>query len=178
MNKIQYAQITEHNFSGTSLDAFVRRQEVARCWRWRGGQWKLLPVAYVEDWDLAGRRLRAGKLLRSVQDGEAAYGAWDGDALVGFARLAGPRFGSAMQYIDLAQFHVSAPYRGRGIGRTLFSMACQGARVMGAEKLYISAHSAEETMAAYRALGCVEAEEINWELAKKEPCDVQMEYSL
>ena len=33
-------------------------------------------------------------------------------------------------------------------------------------------------MAAYRALGCVEAEEIYWPLAKKEPCDVQLEFRL
>ena len=57
-------------------------------------------------------------------------------------------------------------------------MACAGARELGASRLYISAHSAQETMAAYRALGCVEAEEINWTLAKKEPCDVQLEYRL
>ena len=178
MNTITYQTITEENFSSTSLDGFIRRQEVRRCWRKRDGQWKLLPIAYVEDWDLEGRRLRAGKLLRSIQAGDAAYGAWEEGKLVGFARLAGPLFGSRGQYIDLAQFHVSLPFRGRGIGKELFRMACRGARELGAEKLYISAHSAQETMAAYRALGCVEAEEINWTLAKKEPCDVQLEFSL
>ena len=47
-----------------------------------------------------------------------------------------------------------------------------------AEKLYISAHSSKESQAAYRALGCVHAEEINAKLAQEEPCDVQMEYRL
>ncbi len=178
MDTIYYAQITEENFDAASLDNFVRRQEVAHCWRKRDGQWELLPIAYVEDWDPEGRRRRAEKLLRSVQRGDAAYGAWAGETLVGFARLAGPLFGSREQYIDLAQLHVSAPCRGRGIGRELFRLACRGAREAGAEKLYISAHSAQETMAAYRALGCVEAEEIYWPLAKKEPCDVQLEYRL
>ena len=70
------------------------------------------------------------------------------------------------------------PYRDRGIGGALFRLACQGARELGAERLYISAHSAQETMAAYRALGCVEAEEIYWPLARKEPCDVQLEFRL
>ena len=41
--------------------------------------------------------------------------------------------------------------------------------------LYVSAR---ETIAAYRALGCVEAEEICWPLARREPCDVQLEYRL
>jgi len=178
MDTIYYAQITEENFDAASLDNFVRRQEVAHCWRKRDGQWALLPIAYVEDWDPEGRRRRAEKLLRSAQRGDAAYGAWAGETLVGFARLEGPLFGSRKQYMDLAQLHVSAPFRNRGIGRELFGMACRGARERGAAKLYISAHSARESIAAYRKYGCVEAEEIYWPLAKKEPCDVQLEYPL
>ena len=46
------------------------------------------------------------------------------------------------------------------------------------EGLYISAHSSMESQAAYRALGCVHAQEINAALAQVEPCDVQMEYLL
>ena len=33
-------------------------------------------------------------------------------------------------------------------------MACEEARRLGADKLYISAHSSKESQAAYRALGC------------------------
>ncbi|MBQ3955201.1 MAG: hypothetical protein II680_04870 [Clostridia bacterium] len=57
-------------------------------------------------------------------------------------------------------------------------MACEEARRLGADKLYISAHSSKESQAAYRALGCSFAEEINEELAGAEPFDVQMEYRL
>ena len=173
-----YEQIRIDNFGGGSLDGFIRRQVVTECWRRVDGHWKLLPIAYVEDWDLEARRKRAEIILRSIREGGLAYGAWDQGSLVGFARLDPVRFGSQNQYVDLAQFHVSEPYRGRGIGKELFRMACAGARALGASKLYISAHSAKETMAAYQALGCVEAEEINQALADKEPCDVQLEYSL
>lgn len=48
----------------------------------------------------------------------------------------------------------------------------------GAKKLYISAHSSEETQAFYKALGCVEAKEYNSKLVAEEPCDCQLEYSL
>ncbi len=173
-----YQLLTEENFHSHSLDGFIRRQEVAECWRKRGGQWKLLPIAYVEDWSLEDRRRRAESILQCVKDGGLVYGAWEGERLIGFAQLSGPRFGSRNQYIDLARFHVSEPFRRQGIGKELFRLACQGARELGAEKLYISAHSAKEPMAAYYAYGCVEAEEIYWPLAKKEPCDVQMEYRL
>ena len=57
-------------------------------------------------------------------------------------------------------------------------MACEEARRLGADKLYISAHSSKESQAAYRALGCSFAEEINEELAAAEPFDVQLEYRL
>ena len=52
------------------------------------------------------------------------------------------------------------------------------AKQSGADKMYISAHSSKESQAAYKALGCVHAIEINRKLAEEEPCDVQLEYVL
>lgn len=66
----------------------------------------------------------------------------------------------------------------QGIGRLLVSAICDAARVLGAEKLYISAHSSKESQAAYRALGCIHAQEIDAAHAAAEPCDVQMEFDL
>ena len=63
-------------------------------------------------------------------------------------------------------------------GKALFYQACEEARRLGADKLYISAHSSKESQAAYKALGCVHAKEINPKLAEEEPCDVQLEYVL
>ena len=76
------------------------------------------------------------------------------------------------------RFQISEEYRRQGIGRKLFSLACEEAQRLGAEKLYISAHSSKESQAAYRALGCTPAEEVNEGLAAAEPFDVQMEYRL
>ena len=81
-------------------------------------------------------------------------------------------------YAQLVCFQVSEEYRRQGVGRKLFSMACEEARRLGADKLYISAHSSKESQAAYRALGCSFAEEINEEVAAEEPFDIQMEYRL
>ena len=173
-----YQLLTEENFHSHSLDGFIRRQEVAECWRKRDGQWKLLPIAYVEDWSLEDRRRRAESILQCVKDGGLAYGAWEGERLIGFAQLSGPRFGSRNQYIDLARFHVSEPFRRQGIGKELFRLACKGARELGAEKLYISAHSAVETQAFYRGLGCVDAQLPDPRHMEAEPFDCQLEYTL
>lgn len=49
---------------------------------------------------------------------------------------------------------------------------------MGGEKLYISSHSAVETQAFYRGMGCRDAEEIDAAHAAREPFDCQLEYIL
>ena len=77
--------------------------------------------------------------------------------------------------MDLSSIHVSEDMRGRGIGRELFRIAKNWAKQHGAKKLYISAHSAVESQAFYRAMGCVEAQEYNPEHVAKEPCDCQLE---
>lgn len=89
-----------------------------------------------------------------------------------------PAAGKGRDYLDLSSLHVSAELRGRGTGRELFARAADWARERGAKKLYISAHSAVETQAFYKALGCVEAEEYNPEHVEQEPFDCQMEFVL
>ncbi len=175
---IVFHRLNQKNFHRGSLDGFIRRQEVTECWRLADGSWKLLPISYVEDWDLSQRRQLAEIVRERLAAGGFGYGALFEGGLIGFALVKGDSFGSRGQYLDLEEFHVSEPFRGRGIGGALFRMAAEEARARGAKKLYISAHSAKETMAAYQKLGCVPAQEINRELAEKEPCDVQLEYVL
>lgn len=79
------------------------------------------------------------------------------------------------QYLWLDMLHVSYEYRKKGIGRKLFDMTANAAKKLGAKKLYISAHSSQESQAFYRAVGCVNAEEIIPELFEAEPYDVHME---
>ena len=178
MDEMRYVPLTAENFGPHSLDKFIRRQHVKECWRRVDGVLVLRPVEYIEDWTLEERRDAAAQVLGAVEGGGAAFGAFSGGETAGFAALAGGRLGSRGQYADLALFYVSEPCRGRGIGGRLFRLACSAAREMGAEKLYISAHSAREVMAADWALGCVEAEEIDPRHAAAEPCDVQLEFRL
>lgn len=178
MDEITYLPLTPENFTPLSLETFLRRQHVRQCWRREEGALVLRPVEYVEDWTPAKRRGVAAEVLACVNTGGAAFGAFAQGKVVGFATLSGKPLGSRGQYADLALFYVSEPFRGQGVGGALFRMACDAARERGAEKLYISAHSAAEVMAAYWALGCVEAEEPDPRHAAAEPCDVQLEYPL
>ena len=56
----------------------------------------------------------------------------------------------------------------------LFRRAQEEGRRAGAAELYISVCSARETIAFYRAMGCVMADPVIPELAAEEPCDLQL----
>lgn len=174
---IRIERLTTENFNCRSLDGFVRHQEVKACWRMVDGEKRLLPVCFTEEWEPPRLRQEAEELIALHAKGRPVYLALSGEAVVGFASLGG-RLGSALQYVQLLSFHVTAAERGKGVGRRLFSAFCEAAAEEGAEKLYISAHSSEESQAAYRALGCVDALEPDAELVAEEPCDIQMEFNL
>lgn len=176
---ITYLLLTEKNFNENSLDEFLRHQEVKECWRKNGdNEYVLVKNEYVEDRDLDRRKEVAREILSKIAENGFAYGAFCDGKVVGYILVSKEFFGSSQQYIELLMYHVSEPYRRRGIGKELFKLACGTAKELGAEKLYISAHSSKESQAAYRKLGCTEAVEINQTIAENEPCDVQMEYVL
>ena len=175
---IHYQRLNADNFTGHSLDDFVRHQTVAECWRKTGSDWELVPNVYEENWSQAQCREIAKDMAHHINLDQTGFGAFDGERIIGFATVSHQIFGAKAHYAELVCFQVSEEYRRQGIGGKLFFMACEEARRLGADKLYISAHSSKESQAAYRALGCSFAEEINEELAAEEPFDVQMEYRL
>ena len=93
----------------------------------------------------------------------------------GFASVEAALFGGEQGYLDLSSIHVSEDMRGMGIGRALFLAAKEWAAGRGAKKLYISAHSAVESQAFYRTMGCVEAREYQQKHVEAEPYDCQLE---
>ena len=174
----EYKRLDNNNFTGNSLDGFVRHQTVTECWRKTDNDWKLVSNIYEENWSRVQCRKMAEEVVHHINLDQTGFGAFDGERIIGFATVSHRIFGVTARYVQLICFQISEEYRRQGIGRRLFSLACEEARQLGADKLYISAHSSKESQAAYRALGCGLAEEINEELAAAEPFDVQMEYRL
>ena len=160
--EIRYERLNRHNFDEHSLDSFIRRQTVHETWKHTEEGLKLLPKEYVESWSVEECREIARDIMLHMEDDQSAFGAFVGEELVGFVTVSHNIFGKSAKYA----------------GRQLFSLAREEAKKIGAEKLYISACSAKETQAAYKALGCTLAEEINERLAEEEPCDIQLEFSL
>lgn len=158
---------------------FERYQKVERCWRKEAGNWVLKDIAFVEQWGEADYAYLVKCLQNTLKTGGSVTGAFDeAGKLVGFASVESRRFGCRKQYCQLSSLHVSCESRGRGIGSRLLACASAAGRRLGVEKLYISAHSSEETQAFYHAKGCVEAEEYEPALHAAEPCDCQLELAI
>ena len=171
-------EIAEKELSVSLFASFNRYQEVTRCWRKEDGKWILRDIAFTEQWDDGDYAYLVKCLRNTLCQGGAVCGAFADGALVGFASVENKPLGSHGQYLQLSSLHVSYGLRGMGIGRMLFARAAELANERGAKKLYISAHSAEESQAFYHAVGCHEAEEYDRTLHEKEPCDCQLEYIL
>ena len=176
--QIIYRPLRAEEIDRSLLDAFDRRQRVDLCYRRAAdGSWCIRPDRFLDDWSEADKAALVCSLRALAAEG-AVFGAFEGGALKGFCALSARPFGRDGEYRDLCELHVSRELRGRGIGRRLFKLAREFAREQGAQKLYISAHSAVESQAFYRKMGCVEAEEYSREHVEKEPYDCQMEYVL
>lgn len=176
MNAITYKKLSSDTISCNLLNDFNRYQEVKRCWRKENKQWVLKDIPFIDDWNPAEKHDVTMELLDCVNNNGFVFGAFLENKLIGFASLAANFFGHNNEYLEMPVIYVSSEHRGKGIGKTLFSLIVKSAISLGAKKIYISAHSAEESQAFYRAIGCVEAEEINQASVEKEPCDCQLEF--
>jgi len=175
---MEYAFLRESELQKGLFAHFNRRQTVTRCRRKIAGQWTVIDDPFVDDWSEADYDALQADLRNLLGRGGAVIGAFEGEQLKGFAAVDARPLGEDGEYLDLPYLHVSAELRGRGVGRALFACAKRWAREHGAKKLYISAHSAVESQAFYRAMGCVEAAEYSAAHVTRESCDCQLECRL
>ena len=165
---IKIELLSDTNFCIESLDLYNRKQEVNKVYRRIDGDFSLVECKYTEDWDLNKKRSVAKQIS---SDDHITYIALENDKVVGFIALLKQLNGP---YMILDMMQVSSECRGQGIGRRLFEAGKDEARKNGAEALYISACSSEETIAFYRAMGSNLASDPIKEIAEEEPFDLQM----
>ena len=121
---------------------------------------------------------RTSATCKTIASDGFVYAAFYDGKLKGFVSVESEIFGGKQGYCDLSSIHISEDMRRKGIGRTLFLAAKEWAKQKGAKKLYISAHSAVESQAFYKSMGCVEAEVYNKKHVEDEPYDCQLECDL
>lgn len=115
---------------------------------------------------------------KCLDRGGAAWGAFDGDILVGVGVLDGKWIGTSGDTLVMYFLHVSADYRAKGIGRTLIDLVRDRAMEMGARRLYVSATPSLNTVRFYQRMGFDLASEVDPELFEWEPEDIHMDMDL
>lgn len=154
-------------------------QYIRKAWREVEGERVLIDLDYNDPTWPNGYEDHLKGLKKTIQDGGKAFGAYGKDgSLLGFATVNREIFGECFSYVLLDQMFISRSERGKGIGKSLFNLCAEEARTWRADKLYICAGSAEDTIAFYRRVGCVDAVEVNREFYESDPRDMQLEYSL
>jgi predicted N-acetyltransferase YhbS len=134
--------------------------------------------SFVDDWDYEKKSAVVHSLRHCLQAGGIVIGVYREHELIAFANVENVKFGTYSDYLELPYIHVSQESRGRGIGKRLFEICCEEAKLLGAKKLYIAAHPSVEKQHFYKRMGCTLASEINLPIFNKEPLDLQMEYPL
>ena len=157
------------------FSSFIRHQAVVKCLRRENDQWIVKDDPFIDDWTEEDYKILIKCLKHTAATGGFLYAAFSDSCLKGFVYVEPDFFGSRNQYLDLSSINISEDMRRKGIGRMLFMAAKNWAKEKGAEKLYISAHSAVESQAFYKSMGCVEAEEYCQKHVSQEPYDCQLE---
>ncbi len=175
---ICYRTLSSEEICPELFRGFVRRQVVTKCWRKENEKWVIRDDPFIDDWTEEDYHILVKCLQNTVQTGGFVYGAFKGHLLKGFVSVEPTLFEETQGYLDLSSIHVSEDLRGKAIGQVLFHAARDWAKKKGGRKLYISAHSAVETQAFYKAMGCVEAQVYNQRHVELEPYDCQLECAL
>ena len=134
--------------------------------------------SFVDDWNHEKKSAVVHSLRYCIQAGGSVIGVYRERELIAFANVENEKFGTYSDYVELPYIHVSREVRGSGIGKKLFEICCEEAKLLGAKKLYVAAHPSVETQHFYKKMGCTLASEINPTIFNKEPLDLQMEYPL
>lgn len=162
-----------------SISDIDASQYIGKAWREVDGLLKLVEIDYFDPSWPNGYESHLKHLVETVVGDGLAFGAFDHrQKMIGFVAVRRDFFGKTARYVLLDQLFITREARGKGLGRKLFEAAAEGARQWGAEKLYICAGSAEETIAFYWALGCNTAVEVNRALYDADPRDLQLEFVL
>ena len=172
---VTYRVLDEKEICRELFRDFTLHQTVTKCWRKEEDKWIIKDAPFVDDWTEEDYQILVACLKNTILSNGFVYAAFYEGKLKGFVSVESEMFGDEQEYCDLSSIHISEDLRNRGIGRTLFLAAKEWAKQKGAKKLYISAHSAIESQAFYKAMGCVGAKVYNKKHVEAEPYDCQLE---
>ena len=107
MSKTEIIKLPDPRFHVYSLDDFIRHQEVTECWRNIDGEWKLLPIAFTEDWELEKCREEAAGITDRINRDLIAFAAVENDQIAGYITVVTKQIGSRKQYLQLEDLNLT-----------------------------------------------------------------------
>ncbi|MCQ6562987.1 GNAT family N-acetyltransferase [Paenibacillus mendelii] len=127
-----------------------------------------------DTWDSEQVEELIQRFKHQLEKGGKAYGAFDGELLVGFGVLANQFRGKDQDQLQVDLMYVSRNYRRQGIGRHIMDALSREAVDRGAKFLYISSTETESAVHFYRNCGSEITSEVDPELFQLEPHDIHM----
>jgi GNAT superfamily N-acetyltransferase len=123
-------------------------------------QWELTDTSIMRQWNAEKRVWITQYLRQQIERGGAVIAAFEANELIGFGSIDGYLFGNTAKYANLTMLFVDDRWKRNGIGSKIFDEICKHAERMKADKLFISAIPAVETVDFYLHIGCQDANEI------------------
>lgn len=153
-NKPIIKELSCEDLTTAFLNGFKHNQSWNKQWIKKNKSWLLQDCEISREWDKEKRKWIPTYLLEQISRGGTAIGAYIKDKLVGFCCVDGVlRDG----YANMTMLFVDDNYKRLCIGKKLFFAITEKAKMVGAEKLFISAIPSQDTVAFYIAMGCKDA---------------------
>jgi Acetyltransferase (GNAT) family. len=156
MIKITYINA---NIASDMFKSFHHHQAITKKWVNDDNNWTLKDASDLREWDDEKRIWISEYLRKQIERGGSVIGAFNDNVFNGFCCVDGFLLGETAKYANLSMLFVDDDWKRRGIGKSLFKAACECAKKIGADKLFISAVPSFETIAFYFNMGCTDAEE-------------------
>ncbi len=159
------------------LSDFCHYQLITKKWTQSNNQWKITDTSILREWSEEKREWIPQYLCQQIERGGTVIAAFEADELIGFCSIDGYLLGKTAKYANLTMLFVDDRWKRKGVGKKLFYEICKHAKKMMADKLFISAIPAVETIAFYFSMGCEDTMEMIPEYVDTEQ-DRYLEYLL
>ena len=153
-------RLTVDGITTIMLSGFQHCQLITKMYKKINHQWELTDTSIMRQWNAEKRVWISQYLRQQIERGGAVIAALEANELIGFGALDGYLFGNTAKYANLTMLFVDDRWKRNGIGSKIFDEICKHAEGMKADKLFISAIPAVETVDFYLHIGCQDANEI------------------
>lgn len=74
---MDYRTVALEEIDRRLFHAFIRRQDVTKCWRKEDGDWVIRDIAFIDDWSEVDYAYLVACLRRTLEGGGVLFGAFE-----------------------------------------------------------------------------------------------------